>query len=473
MRTIKVIILSLLIAPALGLLAFGPRGGDDVPPERVVVEYWEKWTGGEEQQMRQIVDAFNATVGRDKGIFVRYMSTSSINQKTLVATAAGVPPDIAGVWDGNLVQFADQGAIEPLEDLAREHGITADTYKPVYWEGCSYNAHLWALVSTPAAVALHYNRQVFEENAGVLRSAGLDPYRAPRTLDELNAYADALTTVDPNGRVVRAGYFPLEPGWYVQYTCYWFGGDLWDEHTGRLTLTDPPVIRAYEWIQRFARKYGRDAANEFRSGFGNVYSPQNPFLTGQVMMVQQGPWMAAYIGNLRPELQRLKWSPEVAMTKPLAERRRNFAWAAAPFPSAVPGLENVTYATFDALVIPRGARHKREAFEFIAYVNRQDVMERLCTLHCKNSPLAAVSQAFINNHPNPYIDVFETLAASPNARGAPKIPILPEVVDELNNVAQRLTLLQTDAATALREAQERLQKHYDEYAEKRRARHAG
>ena len=36
MRTIKVIILSLLIAPALGLLAFGPRGGDDVPPGRVV-----------------------------------------------------------------------------------------------------------------------------------------------------------------------------------------------------------------------------------------------------------------------------------------------------------------------------------------------------------------------------------------------------------------------------------------------------
>ena len=59
-----------------------------------------------------------------------------------------------------------------------------------------------------------------------------------------------------------------------------------------------------------------------------------------------------------------------------------------PFPSAVPGLEDVTFADFDALVIPQGARHKQEAFEFIAYVNRQDVMEKLCKLHCKNSPLA-------------------------------------------------------------------------------------
>ncbi len=47
--------------------------------------------------MRVIVDDFNNTVGAEKGIYVRYVSSSTINQKTLVATAAGVPPDIAGL----------------------------------------------------------------------------------------------------------------------------------------------------------------------------------------------------------------------------------------------------------------------------------------------------------------------------------------------------------------------------------------
>jgi multiple sugar transport system substrate-binding protein len=183
--------------------------------------------------------------------------------------------------------------------------------------------------------------------------------------------------------------------------------------------------------------------------------------------------MANYIDQLRPDLQRLRWPREVEMTKPIAERRKNYAWAAAPFPSAVPGLENVTYATFDALVIPRGAKHKREAFAFLAYVNRQDVMERLCTMHCKNSPLARVSESFIQHHPNPYIDVFEQLASSPNARGVPQMPIWSEVFNELQfNVAQRLTLLQTDAATALADAQRRLQASYDAFAEKARARAA-
>jgi ABC-type glycerol-3-phosphate transport system substrate-binding protein len=101
MHPLKFIVLSLLALPAAALLMFGPRDSDDAKPRRdangiVTVEYWEKWTGTEEQQMREIVDAFNATVGREKNIFVRYMSTSAINQKTLVATAAGTPPDIAG-----------------------------------------------------------------------------------------------------------------------------------------------------------------------------------------------------------------------------------------------------------------------------------------------------------------------------------------------------------------------------------------
>jgi maltose-binding protein MalE len=115
------------------------------------------------------------------------------------------------------------------------------------------------------------------------------------------------------------------------------------------------------------------------------------------------------------------------------------------------------------LVIPRGAKHKQEAFTFMAWLNRQDVMERLCTSHCKNSPLAKASESFIANHPNPYLDVYERLTASPNAHSVPQIPIFQEVRDELNSVAQRVTLLQADAPTALLEAQARLDVKYADF----------
>jgi ABC-type glycerol-3-phosphate transport system substrate-binding protein len=160
------------------------------------------------------------------------------------------------------------------------------------------------------------------------------------------------------------------------------------------------------------------------------------------------------------------------MTQPPQDRKRNYAWAAAPFPSAVAGLTDVTYCGFDTLVIPRGARHKNEAFEFMAYVNRQDVMERLCKLHCKNSPLAKVSDDFLANHPNPFIDVFEHLARSASASGPPRIPINAQVTDELNTLFDRVVKLEVDPKQGLEEAQGRLQVEYDHYMEIQRARQA-
>ena len=56
---------------------------------------------------------------------------------------------------------------------------------------------------------------------------------------------------------------------------------------------------------------------------------------------------------------------------------------AAPFPSADPNLKDVTYCNCARPVHPRGAKHKKEAFEFIAFVNSQPEMEKLATLQAK------------------------------------------------------------------------------------------
>ena len=457
MKRLKALVVALLIVPAAAILAFGPRATESLPPGRVVIDYWEKWPGEEGAQMRRIVDDFNRTVGAEKGIFVRGVTTSQINQKTLVATAGGVPPDVAGLWERDLVQFASLDALEPLDDLAAEYGITAESYKPVYWDGCRWNDKLYALVSTPATIALHYNKRIFAESADALRAAGLDPERPPRTIDELDRYAKTLDKIGPDGRIQRLGYLPMEPGWYVIFTYLWFGGEIWDAQRERFTLTDPSVVRAFEWVQSYSKRLGRQAINEFRSGVAggtaNWDSPLNPFLSGAVAMIQQGPWMANYIQKLKPSMAG--------------------EWAAAPFPSAHENLRNVSYAPFDILVIPKGSKHKREAFEFIAYVQRQDVMEKLCKMHCKNSVLAGVSESFISNHRNPYVRVFEDLAASPNARALPQIPIWAEVADEMGNVVQRVAMLDAEPADALREAERRLQAKYDSFMEKQRARGHG
>jgi multiple sugar transport system substrate-binding protein len=141
-----------------------------------------------------------------------------------------------------------------------------------------------------------------------------------------------------------------------------------------------------------------------------------------------------------------------------------------PFPSNIPALKDVTFCGSDLLTIPRGAKHPREAFEFIAYVNRQDVMEKLALLHCKISPLAKVSPDFLAHHTNPYIAIFDHLAASPNAHSSPPIPIMPEVGEEMSNFVQKLALLEVTPEEGLREVQDHLQKKLADFMEEERLR---
>src|SRR3954465_606725 len=104
----------LLLLAAAGWLVWRERPTPD-PASRdgyVTVHYWEKWTGDEAASMRQIVDDFNCSIGQAKRIRVEFLSMSNVDQKTLVATAAGVPPDIAGVWESQLVQLAAMDALE-------------------------------------------------------------------------------------------------------------------------------------------------------------------------------------------------------------------------------------------------------------------------------------------------------------------------------------------------------------------------
>ncbi len=472
----KSAVIALVVTSAAALLWFGPRPAQSPPARRVVVEYWEKWTGDDGAQLQQIIDRYNNTQGAKQGIFVQSVLTSAISQKLLVATAAGVPPDIAGTYDAYLVQFACLDALEPLDELVDSGRIKPGDYKPVYWKALHWNGHLYGLVSTPATVALIYNKQILQANAAALRAAHLDPNRAPTSIDELDAYAKVLDKIDSSGNIQSLGYLPLEPGWFVKYSYLWFGGDIWDAEHHHFTLTDPRVVASFQWLQSYTKRLGVDSMNEFRSGATGGpaiwASPLNPFFAGTVAMIQQGPWVANYILNFKPSLDGLTDASQEDLNEPASLRRERDHWAVAPFPSAVAGLKDVTFAPFDCVCIPKGARHKKEALDFLAYMNRQDVMENLCNMHGANSPLANVSENFLEHHKNPYVGVFEELAKSPNAHGMPQIPIMPEVVDELNDLVQRVTVAQQDPATVLLAAQERLQKQYDTFIAEQKQRHA-
>ena len=420
-------------AALAALLATGCDGRPNDPDGRVVVRYWDKWSGSEAKAMQEVVDDFNASQDR---IRVEYSSVSQINRKLMLAIGGGNPPDVAGLFGNTLAVYAENNALTPLDKLAAENGVSRDDYIGVFWDICNHRGRLWGLPSAPASLALVWNKKLFRE-------AGLDPDRPPQSIAELEEYNDKLASRDENGRLVGAGLLPSEPGWWPAIWGWWFGGDLWDGE--RITADSPENIAAMEWIASYPERFGARDLLSFRDGFGNFASPQNAFFTGRVAMVLQGPWIQNFIRDFAPP---------------------DFEWGAAPFPSSGPEDEGVTLVETDVLVIPAGAKHPREAFEFIRYVNTQGPMEKLCIAQCKFSPLKEHSPDFLQRHPNPQIGTFLELAKSSHARFVP--PLTFWVMYE-NDMKQAFGKVWTGAASpreALADVQSRLQAEF----ERRRAR---
>jgi ABC-type sugar transport system permease subunit/ABC-type glycerol-3-phosphate transport system substrate-binding protein len=405
------------------------------PSSPVVVTYWEKWTGAEQDAMQAVIDDFNASQSR---IRVEMIPTTSLDHKTMIATAGGVPPDIAGLWDNNLASFAEKGILQPLDERMAAAHISEKDYIPSIWDVMRVDGKTYALISTPFSTALHWNKKLFRE-------AGLDPERPPKTLKELQDYSKKLTRIDPKtGAFIQFGFMPAEPGWWHYGWGYLFGGKLWDGDR-RITADDPKNIAAFEWALSFSKDYDQNALQAFRSGFGNWASAQNAFLSGHLAMEMQGVWMANYVHLYAP----------------------NMEWGAAPFPVQKEGDSPVSYMGADMLCIPRGAKHPNEAFEFMAYVNRQGPMEKLCSSQRKNSPLRSVSEHFYQTHQNPYIKMFQQLLWSKGAVSVPKMSIFSEYGDELNAAFSRIWLMQQTPAEAMHATQARIQRAWDRELERR------
>jgi multiple sugar transport system substrate-binding protein len=423
-RATKVVI-ALWTCLAVGAVILGEQATRrENPLAKTTVVYWEKWTGSEGDAMRKVVNDFNKS--QDK-IYVQYLSISAIDQKTLLATSGGTPPDIAGIWQEQVAQFADAGALADLTPMATPAGLTKDYYIEAYWNPLEYRGKLWALPCTPASVALHVRPDRMPPEADT-------PEEFPKTIEELDKLAFRISKKRPDGTIEFAGFMPSSPGWWNWAWGAKFGGKLWDGKN--ISVNSKEMVRAFEWIRTYAEKFGAKEAQSFQSGFGNFASPQDPFMTGKTGIEQNGVWKANFI-NVHA-----KGTP----------------WFAVPFPYPAdhPELEGHSAVSQDILVIPRGAKYPKEAFEFLKYVQRQDVMEGLCLSHGKNSPLTKVSEDFFNRHPNKSIRLFDKMARSPRAITPPSIGIWKQTGSEIGVAFQEVTTLSKTPKQALDDAQKRI-----------------
>jgi multiple sugar transport system substrate-binding protein len=416
------------------------------PDGKIHLSYWEKWSGAEENAMQRVVNQFNHSQDR---IVVNFLSVGQAPQKTLLAIAGGDPPDIAGIYFPDVSSFTDRNALTPLSGFLRADGSTIDEFESRYaraYVGMGvYRGEMWGVPSTPTTTALYWNKDLF-------RAAGLDPEQPPRTIAELESMSDKLTVTDAAGNLKQVGFLPQMEGSWIWAFPMWFGGNIFDGKN--ITIgSDPAGLKAYRWTSDFSKRYGLETIRHLTSSFGSMATPQDPFMSGQVAILIDGVWRNSYIQQFAPGMN----------------------YGVAGWPEAAPGITDFTAADADMLVIPRGSKHPREAWEFLKFVSSANTsaqsfdelqgMELLCYLQKKASPLQQWSPYFETHHPNPDIRIFRELAESPHAVRVPSMGIWDQYQRQLSLAFDEVRLGIETPEQALKECQARVQESWQWHQE--------
>ncbi len=321
---------------------------------RMILNLWHPWGGPQGEEFRNFIHRYNNT---NQGAYVDALFTPndlSANQKFFLSVAGGSPPEIIFVDGPQVAEWAARGALEPLDDLMKESGISNDEFWEPCAKQCQYRGKTFALTyCADPNFALAWNKDLFRAN-------GLDPEKGPRTIAEMDEMAAKLTHVDTNGDILTIGLIP----WLVYgsdnaiFTWGWcFGAEFFDPLTNKITCNTPKVLDTLNWMNSYAGKYGMVKVTAFASsqqGFGT--GPLDPFLTGKV------GFLPIHLSVVR---MYAKYNPDLD-------------YGLGP----MPGITGEDYGAGSwvggwGIGIPRGSTHPKESFEFIKWLCMSDEGTRL------------------------------------------------------------------------------------------------
>lgn len=371
----------------------------------------------------KLVDDFNATTGKEKGITVNTRIKPATNdsyvQYTTAMTSSG-SPDVVMTYSYNpVVAWAANGFLTPLDSYAETLGIKQEDFFPIAWVMSTFGGHTWGLLQS-------FDFYQFWANTGIHSGP------MPKTFDELDKLAAEYTKIE-NGQLVQAGLIPwmndTGPAWNTSW-----GGSFYDLEARKWTIDTPENAKFLTWFLKYVDMFGgRDKSDALESSVPRTYG--DIFQYDKVAFALEGEWMPATL-----EQQGLKLSYAIAH---------------------VPTAENVPYGTGDTIggnlfLVPAKAPHPAEAAVFVQHMTSKEGVLAWCLPNSNIPPVkaAAFDPSFLQQLPKlePWLDSLKLDKMVP-PNPSPQMPLfrdlLATAIDEvtykkkspeqaLTDVAQRV-----------------------------------
>ncbi|MGH6809877.1 MAG: ABC transporter substrate-binding protein, partial [Ensifer adhaerens] len=231
------------------------------------VTLWVRTSSG--AVLQALAERYNAT-HPDK-IVVTQITAEQMVPKLGAAIAGGAPPDGAVLDLIYLPTFAAADGLEDITDWVKGRP-EASAMSPSHIRLSTYEGKIYGVPALPDASIIAYNTELFEK-------AGLDPKKAPATLQEITESAKKIAAL---GDGTYGFYFVANSGSWLIYDflphLWAAGADILSED-GRSATVDTPALRETIAAYRDMWKAGVIHPTS-RSGNGN--NAVEAFASGKV-----------------------------------------------------------------------------------------------------------------------------------------------------------------------------------------------
>ena len=314
--------------------------------EKTKITFWYSHSGDEAAAFEQAIASDNAS--QDK-VEVEGLSVTD-KQKIIVALSGSEAPDVIEVSNQDIINYANNGLIETLNDKADADGYdVAGTYSAQALTANTLNDDLYGMPLAAMIIEMFYNKDILAE-------IGYDA--PPTTMEELYEMAVKATELDADGNITRLGYplFPLASA--RQEGIYAFGGRWWAEDGTTLTPDDPGILDSLHMNVEYRSLYGIDKVNEFvATANTNRYTENDMFFAGKQLFRFDGTWLDAMIKANNADL--------------------NYGVALIPGTEAHPEDQGSSRYETNSLAIPVTCQNEDAAWDFIKYFTNSDATKQL------------------------------------------------------------------------------------------------
>lgn len=285
------------------------------------VDLWVRTSSG--AVLQALAEQYNAK--HEDKVTVTQITAEQMVPKLGAAIAGGAPPDGAVLDLIYLPTFAANDGLEDITGFVK--GLPyADALSPSHIRLGTYEGKIYGVPTLPDASIIAWNTDLFEK-------AGLDPAKAPASLEEIAAAAAKVRAL---GNDTYGFYFVANSGSWLIYDflphIWAAGADILSED-GRSATVDTPALRSTFAAYRDMWSAGAIHPTS-RSGNGN--NAVEAFASGKVGVLMTG----SYIVNL------------------LTAKYPDIKFAVAPIPG--PGGGASSFAGGDSLALIKGISEEKK-----------------------------------------------------------------------------------------------------------------